>query len=70
MRPALQLTKETFMSAYLSKTALRFHERLLRYHRLGFAWNIAECNFLPSLYHGVCMVIETFAVAYHKREAK
>lgn len=53
------------MDTHLERTSLRFHQRLLRYHRIGLAFDIAEGAFCAALYHAVCVGFETFAVAYH-----
>ena len=58
------------MDAHLEEVSLRFHKRLLRYHKAGLAFDLAEGAFLPSLYHALCVGIETFAVMYHKYQLR
>lgn len=58
------------MDAHFEHVALRFHRRLLRYHKIGLAFDVAEGAFLAALYHAVCVGVETFAVIYHKRQLK
>ncbi len=58
------------MDAHLEHVALRFHKRLLRYHKVGMMFDIAEGAWLPALYHAICVGLETYAVAYHKRQLR
>lgn len=58
------------MDAHLENVALRFHKRLLRYHRIGMAFDIAEGAYCAALYHAICVGFETFAVAYHAHKLR
>lgn len=54
------------MERHIESVALRFHQRLLKYHRIGLAFDLAEGAFLPALYHAMCVGIETYAVMFHR----
>ena len=58
------------MDTYLERVSLRFHQRLLRYHRKGLAWCIEEEVYVMAFYHALCVGVEELAIAHHKRQIR
>lgn len=54
------------METHLEKVALRFHKRLLRYHKHALAFNVIEDAWLGILWHTVAVNVETACVLWHQ----